>query len=561
MRKAVFPVIVGALICWGAAHAAAQAIQPPRDNATPTTGTGTLRGRVVTIEARNPIPIRDARVSISAPGIDPVFTDSSGRFEFTRLPAGRYTLTAEKTGFARTRYGSRNDLDPAIPVDVGAATPANTLDGIEIRIPRGAAISGRVVNELGEPVVGAPVTVGFLRTAGAETRFVAASRPVTQTDDRGEYRAGGLPAGRYYVSIAGAAEGASIPFAPTEWTRTTGWMRTFYPAASGVAGAAPVVVGAGEEIAGVDMTLAASPPAKLSLGILDATGAFPASGGLINLVMPGDAPGDILSNRGVPLGPATNGKMTPALEAGDWVAVALGTTRALAHIHLAPGEVTSLMLTLSPGARVAGRVVFDGTSAAPAFTSVRLGVRGAGQDTAVPSSGLSNGPVTVKSDGSFEMTALAGTIVLQPASPLRGWMLRSVTLGERDLLDNPLTLTGSEDITGVQVIFTDQLADLSGTAVDAVGGPSAGCAVAIFPSDGSAGFASRRTRLLRADQNGRFSVSDLASGSYLAAAMPDVDGEAWLSDDYLRRLRTTAVPVTLADHEKKTITLTCAGVQ
>jgi hypothetical protein len=560
MRKAAFPLIMGALLCWASAHAAAQSAQPQRDNAAPAGGTGILRGRVVTIEARNPIPIRDARVSISAPGIDPVFTDSSGRFEFTRLAPGRYILTAEKTGFARARYGSRNEVDPPIPVDVGAAPPANTLDGIEIRMARGAAISGRVVNELGEPVVGAPVSVGSLRTAGAETRFVAA-RPVVQTDDRGEYRAGGLPAGRYYVSIAGAAEGTSIPGAPSEWTRTTGWTRTFYPAASGVAGAAAIVLAAGEEIAGVDMTLAASPAAKLSLGILDASGAFPASGGLINLLMPGDVPGEILDNRGVPLSLANNGKMTPAVEAGDWVAVALGATRALAHIHLAPGEVTSLMLTLSPGARLAGRVVFNGTSAPPALNSVRLGVRGTGPDAAIPSAGLSNGAVTVKSDGSFEMPALAGTFVLQPASPLRGWILQSVMLGERDLLDNPLTLTGSEEITGVQVIFTDQLADLSGNTADAEGRPAAGCAVAIFPAEGTPGFASRRTRLLRADQNGRFSVSDLPSGSYLAAAMEDVDGEGWLSADSLRRLRNTAMPVTLADRDRKIITLRCGGAQ
>jgi hypothetical protein len=494
-------------------------------------------------------------VSVSSPAtIDPVFTDGSGRFEFRGLVAGRYTLTAEKTGFVTTRYGSKHDLDPPVPIDVGNAT---TVDGIEIRMPKGAAIVGRVVDELGDPVVGAAVSVGFLRFAGAETRFVGVSRPGSETDDRGEYRVGGLLAGRYYVSLAGSSQGSPIAGAPLEWARTVGWGRTFYLASSSLAGATPIVLGTGEERTGVDIVLVPSQLAKLTLSLTDAAGA-PATG-MINLFLPGDTPGSIMANRGVPLSPA-NPKMTPTLEPGEWVAVALGSSRAITRVKLASGEQASLTLTLGSGARIAGRVVFDGSSAPPALASVRLAVRGVGPDAAVPPPGLSNGPVAVKADGSFEMNGVVGTIELQPASPLRGWMLRAVRYGERDLLDEPLTLNGGEDITGVQVFFTDQLADLSGTAVDSEGRPSPGCTVAVFPDDGNIQLGSRRTRLLRGDQNGRFSVPDLPRGSYLAAAAPEVDAAVWLTADYLRRLEAVAARVALADREKKTITLRCASV-
>src|SRR5207253_1046334 len=121
----------------------------------------------------------------------------------------------------------------------------------------------------------------------------------------------------------------------------------------------------------------------------DATGA-PATG-LINLLQPGDVTGSIADNRGVPLSPG-NPAMTPTLPPGNWVAVALvDKGKALAHVTLGSGEEASLTLTLSAGARVAGRVLFEGSSPRPAVTSIRLSARGAGIDAAAPPQGLYGG--------------------------------------------------------------------------------------------------------------------------------------------------------------------------
>jgi hypothetical protein len=176
-RRHAFAVFVALLLCRGATNGTSQTVAPPRDPRAPdlAAGTAVIRGRVVSVGSEAATPIRDARVSVSPPSgsLDPVFTDGAGRFEVSGLAAGRYTLTAEKTGFVPTRFGSKNDLDPPGPLDVGDAT---VLDGIEIRMPKGAAIVGRILDELGEPVAGAAVSAGYLRVAGAETsgRRVAA---------------------------------------------------------------------------------------------------------------------------------------------------------------------------------------------------------------------------------------------------------------------------------------------------------------------------------------------------------------------------------------------------
>ena len=113
--------------------------QAAREPAAQRAGTGILRGRVVA-DAPGATPLIKARVSIGGAGTDPVFTDGSGHFEFRNLPAGRFTLTAEKTGYARTRYGATRELDPALPLDLPDAA---VLEDIEIRMVKGSAIADR----------------------------------------------------------------------------------------------------------------------------------------------------------------------------------------------------------------------------------------------------------------------------------------------------------------------------------------------------------------------------------------------------------------------------------
>jgi hypothetical protein len=82
----------------------------------------------------------------------------------------------------------------------------------------------------------------------------------------------------------------------------------------------------------------------------------------------------------------------------------------------------------------------------------------------------------------------------------------------------------------------------------------------MFPADDRARSSTRRMRLVRTDQNGRFSVADLPSGSYLVAATPDVDAAIWQTPDSLGRLQTIAVPVTLTGREKQTLSLVCVSL-
>src|SRR5437870_1777731 len=71
---------------------------PLRDT-RPATGTSVIRGRI--IDAPNGTPLRKAQVRIMAPEIREMrtaSTDTEGRYEFKDLPAGRFNISASKTG-------------------------------------------------------------------------------------------------------------------------------------------------------------------------------------------------------------------------------------------------------------------------------------------------------------------------------------------------------------------------------------------------------------------------------------------------------------------------------
>src|SRR5688572_2811549 len=168
------PRIFAALLLSAAVSAHAQG---PADVTAPAP---TLRGRVIGVD--NDAALRRARVAVAmgAERIEPVFTDDDGRFE-VRLPSrAALTLTTTKAGYAAM----------TLPV------PAAALDReVNLRLARGASISGRIVDASGMPAADVPVTVRHVGGGAGGPQHA------TTTDDLGEYRLGSLPAGRYRMLI------------------------------------------------------------------------------------------------------------------------------------------------------------------------------------------------------------------------------------------------------------------------------------------------------------------------------------------------------------------------
>src|SRR5205823_6775586 len=216
------------------------------------TGTGRLLGRIVATDSGS--VVRRAQVRISSPdiGTKTALTDAQGRYEFKDLPAGRFTLSVSKSGFVTMQYGQSRPFEPGRPIELA---DAQVMEKADIALPRGSAVSGRVLDEFGEPVADASVAVMRSQYSGGRRRLVPAGRP-SMTNDLGAFRIFGLPPGEYYLTstlrtmdtmMMDMLGGASLG-GPTGSNNNSGYAATYYPGTPNPAEAQRVTLALGQEL-------------------------------------------------------------------------------------------------------------------------------------------------------------------------------------------------------------------------------------------------------------------------------------------------------------------------
>jgi hypothetical protein len=120
-------------------------------------------------------------------------TSEDGKFEFREVPAGKYSLEGGKRGFISARYDQHDQFSTAIVTGVGLDT-----ETLVLRLAPDAVIAGKVLDEFGEPVRHATVTVYYDdHSTGVDQIHQFRS---AQTDDLGAYEITPLRPGTYFVS-------------------------------------------------------------------------------------------------------------------------------------------------------------------------------------------------------------------------------------------------------------------------------------------------------------------------------------------------------------------------
>jgi hypothetical protein len=142
-------------------------------------------------------PLAGARVVVgntkNRESVVSMVTSPDGRFTF-HVPAGKYSLGAEKRGFLTTSYKAHEQFSTAIVTGAGFDTQS-----LVIQLAPEPVLKGKVIDEAGEPVRNATVTV---LSEGHESG-ISQIRPVLQvkTDDQGSYEATPLAEGTHFVSV------------------------------------------------------------------------------------------------------------------------------------------------------------------------------------------------------------------------------------------------------------------------------------------------------------------------------------------------------------------------
>lgn len=509
----------------------------PRDRGQGAS-TASLAGRITTgTPAR---PLAGAQVNVSAERgrtQESTTTGPDGRFLVDGLPAGRYVVTAGKGGFLRLQFGQTRPFDRGTPLQLAAG---ESLTGVDVHLPRGAVLTGLVLDQLGEPAVGAMAHAQRYEFASGRWRMVTAGRS-DDTDDRGRYRIYGLPPGEYFLEVV-----------PNGYS-SSGAGPTYYPGTTEVDSAQRIAVGLGEELAGLDLQLTHVETGRVT-GRVAGAGGLPPTVGLVSRT-PGAR---IRSGRvgrdgsfaidGVPPGRYLAYTSTSSTD---------GPIRfALAELTVGAGDAEGLALQLTTGARAAGMIAVYGGDAVP-FTPPELQLFTMPQGFVdVP---VGRGTGRVANDWSFEIQGIGDAQLIRLIGLPDGWELEAVLLNGQDITDQPVRLPAGRTTDGFRIVVTDRTTRLLATVVDDAGRPVAGAQVLIFPTDETRWtYPSRFVRHAQADHLGTIDVRGLPSERYLVFAAEGIPSGAETDPDLLQRLRPLAGSLTLGAGETRQVPITLA---
>lgn len=121
-------------------------------------------------------------------------SDAEGKFVFQALEPGRYQLWAERPGFIRQVYGGKAGQYQGTIINL---TPGQHMKDVIIQLLPQAVVTGKVLDEDGDPVGRARVEV--LKPGYSRGRRQMLPIAVEPTDEAGEFKISSLAPGRYYV--------------------------------------------------------------------------------------------------------------------------------------------------------------------------------------------------------------------------------------------------------------------------------------------------------------------------------------------------------------------------
>jgi hypothetical protein len=219
-------------------------------------------------------------------------------------------------------------------------------------------------------------------------------------------------------------------------------------------------------------------------------------------------------------------------------------------LSVAGADLTDVIVVLSPGATITGTVSFlPGASPAPDYTQFRITAPSTDQSDFGPQQSA-----RVDKDGRFSISGVsAGAHLIRPSNASRTWILKSVTVGNRDMTDVPFQVRAGEELGNVTVVFTDKQSEINGTLTTDNGTPVPEFTVLAFPSDSSLWRPqSRQIATARPDQTGKYRIRGLPPGEYYVATVdPSQQGE-WFEPAYLDEHRIGAARIVLSEGDVKT---------
>jgi Carboxypeptidase regulatory-like domain len=441
-------------------------------------------------------------------------TGANGRFTFTDVPQGKYTLQAEVRG-------QRRNFEQDGPYSTGIVTgPGLDSEHIVFSFPAATSLSVSVVDEENEPVAAARVLLFTKRIEAGWPSIEMASE--SSTDTEGSARFAHLEPGTFYVAASGRPWYAQDPamfqgselHVQTEADLNVAFPITYFGATQRPESASAIHIAEGETQK-VQIALRAVPAAKIVLS--DVAGSpNPARGGQVNALLEGIGPSGIRFPAYSQATDVAGERQLSGFAAGEYVVSLSAFTpkthwQSLGSSRLNIAGEMKLNAAEMPRTGVGGRVSLEGASDLSGLQSVLLGEPFTRQAAVCP----------VGKDGTFHCTMGGGmNASLMPGS-------YEIRLQSNDLYPKSINVKGVSFAGGLLDVRDGREAELSivaargltkvnGTAMRE-GRPVSGAMILLVPQNSANGnVAIPRDQ---SDSDGTFTLRQVYPGRYLLLAI------------------------------------------
>ncbi|MCC6365480.1 MAG: carboxypeptidase regulatory-like domain-containing protein [Bryobacterales bacterium] len=565
-RFLLFPLVTG--LAWGQAVTLSQA--PPIAQPAPAAPQQYKPEELCTIAGivRNAVtgePLRKAEVMLMR--VEPrnpqpparTSTNAEGRFAMKAIEPGQYRLSVTRNGFVRSEYGARKP-GSLMGGTTLSLSKGQTLDTIEFRLSPHSVITGRIVDEDGDPVMGASVQLVRPRYFQGRKQMLPMSNAMT--NDLGEYRLFGVAPGKYYLSVTGRQSYNYAVDRTASSKPEEGYAPTYYPGVENIASATQLNVPLGRAIQGVDVTLRKTLTFRVKGKV---TGAPSGSNRpvMISLTAKDE---DMLSGMPRMMSSANrqNGEFElSGVRLGSYVLQAVspeGPNEVMSGrlvIEVTDHDLDNLTVSLSPGGEVQGSIRMEGEG------SLNMRDLSVYLQPGTRSFMMGNTNVRVKEDGAFVIpNAPQDLFDVRVSGAPPEFYVKSIRLGEIDVLGNGLDLTQSASASGLDIVLSPTAAQLEGSVVDEKGDPVRGATVTLRPTKSEpAALVSQLLKSITTDQNGAFRIRSITPGEYNLLAFDGVDTLEAQDPDLFQEHSADAVKLVLKDSARETKQLKVVSLQ
>ena len=475
-------------------------------------------------------------------------TDEKGHFEFADLAAGTYFLRTAHTGMVMK--GPQSGGTQLIRLQAGQSQNLSL-----IMLP-GGAITGRVLNEEGEPMQNVSVAAMHYVYTVAGRHLTEAKRATS--DDKGEYRLFSLKPGSYLLmadTTRSSFEEGSVAMALGTHQRAGAakkqdekiYAPTYFQNESSPEQATRILLKPGDEtqadftlarvaghhvsgkVSGLIVPKAADKPEQFKSFVMARRpgSPFPVA---YALVVDKDSTFD--------LGPIAPGKYTLSAMQPE----AEGTVTGSKDVVVSSTDVTGINISLHAGTtNIRGVIRAEGDSKLDYSKLFVVSMPFTDPESAdtLEAYGGSSGSAEVAKDGSFKLDVepsgkLYQLVLAARSSGLGDWFTSKVLFGGKDVVESGLKIANAEQRT-VEVLVSDKGATIEGTVLGGEKKPFPNAEVIALPYDPKLRKSYALLQKTTADQQGHFKLRGVRPGEYIAFALEDPQERPFTEDTFLKQ--------------------------